>query len=328
MSALFRKHLFKLAVVILVFIVGVIGFSTLSQESDSLPSSATFETPSKFDDSGLNVDFSQSSIDLNQVLNGGPGKDGIPALVDPIFISQKEARVPNETQVIYVENNGIERLYPYNILVWHEIVNDVVGGTPLIITFCPLCGSAIVYEATVDNQVIEFGVSGYLYESNMLMYNRGDSESLWSQSLGRAVVGNKTGQELEHYPFQLLSYGEAKSRYPSAQVLSTDTGFSRNYDGNPYSGYEDTGELTFPVSTTDARYPAKEIFYIVPLEGMSIAVRQDKADGVHRVPDTTIDITFDRGVITANWGEAELPGYYEMWFSWATHHQENGIIFD
>jgi len=324
-----KKHPRTIGLIVGVFLFLVTGLALTmnSNDTESSVSESFFAVPAQLKNSGLNVDFSQSSIELDQILNGGPGKDGIPALVDPKFISQDEARIPNETQVIYVEKNGVERLYPYNILVWHEIVNDTVGGTPLIITFCPLCGSAIVFESTVDDQVLEFGVSGYLHESNMIMYSREDPETLWSQSLGRAVVGDRLGQELEHYPFQLLSYGEAKSRYPNAEVLSSDTGFTRNYDSNPYSGYEDTEELVFPVSTTDERYLAKELFYIVPLEGMSIAVRLDRDNGTYRVPDTNIDITFDNGAITSNWGDAILPGYYEMWFSWATHHQDNGIVF-
>jgi hypothetical protein len=312
---------------VFLFALLYVAATSLSDNEPTL-SDRSFIVPTKFENSGLNVDFSKSSVDINEILDGGPGKDGILSLVDPMFTSHEDARTSDDTQVIYLERNGVERLYPYNILVWHEIVNDIVGGMPLIITFCPLCGSAIVYEAIVDDQVLEFGVSGYLYESNMIMYSREDPETLWSQSLGRAIVGDRLGQELEHYPFELLDYRDAKSRYPTAVVLSSDTGHSRNYDENPYSGYEDTEELTFPVSNTDARFPAKELFYIVPLEGMSVAVRQNKDDGIYRVPDTNIDVTFKNGNISAAWGEAELPGYYEMWFSWAAHHQNNGILFD
>jgi hypothetical protein len=324
-----KKHSKIIGLIVGVFLFALLYVSATSlSDNESSLSGRSFIVPTKFENSGLNVDFSKSSVDINEILDGGPGKDGIPALVDPIFTSHEDARTSDDTQVIYLERNGVERLYPYNILVWHEIVNDIVGGMPLIITFCPLCGSAIVYEATVDDQVLEFGVSGYLYESNMIMYSREDPETLWSQSLGRAIVGDRLGQELEHYPFELLDYGDAKSRYPTAFVLSSDTGHSRNYDDNPYSGYEDTEELTFPVSNTDARFPAKELFYIIPLEGMSVAVRQNKDDGIYRIPDTNIDVTFKSGNIRAAWGEAELPGYYEMWFSWATHHQNNGILFD
>jgi len=328
MIVFFEKHSRLVGVVAGLFLA--IGLFIVTQSiTDDAPATLenTFNTPARFDNADLNVDFSKTSVEIDQILNGGPGKDGIPALVNPRFEPQSSSRVPNETQVIYVESNGVERLYPYNILVWHEIVNDVVGGIPLVITFCPLCGSAIVYESTINDEVIEFGVSGYLFESNMIMYSREKSETLWSQSLGKAIVGDRLDQELEHHPFQLISYGEAMSLYPNAEVLSGDTGHSRNYDGNPYSGYEVSEELLFPVSVKDVRFPAKELFYIVPLEGMSVAVRQNKTDGTYKVPDTNIEVTFDRGTVTARWGDAVMPGYYEMWFSWATYHQDNGIVF-
>ena len=136
-------------------------------------------------------------------------------------------------------------------------------------------------------------------------------------------------RQLTHYPLQLVTFGDAKTKYPNATVLSTDTGHRRNYESNPYSGYADTDRTYFPVSVDDKRFPAKEIFYIIPIEGSSsIAVRLDKEDGTYLVPDTDIDVTIDAGTITANWGTAELPGYYEMWFSWATHNSETGIVVE
>ena len=174
--------------------------------------------------------------------------------------------------------------------------------------------------------MVEFGVSGFLYESNLLMYSREDSETMWSQSLGEAVIGARTGERLERFPTQIVTFAEAKELYPNATVLSEDTGFSRDYSTSPYVGYEDREDTIFPVSVQDMRFPAKEVFYIVPLEGMSVAVRQDKADGIYQVPDSDVFITVDRGRITANWGDAELPGYFEMWFSWATHHSTAGVV--
>lgn len=284
--------------------------------------------PSVLARSELKTDFSNSSIELDQILSGGPGKDGIPALSDPGFVRIEDSEIGDETQVIYVENNGEGKIYPYSIIVWHEIVNDNVGGVPLAITFCPLCGSAIVFERDVDGQVLDFGVSGFLYQSNLLMYSRDDSETLWSQSLGEAVAGAKTGQTLTHFPFQLLSYSDTIEKHPDALVLSTNTGYSRDYKNTPYSGYEDTEQTNFPVSVTDKRFPAKEVFYIVPLEGNSVAVRTDKADGTYEIPDSDVVVIFDKGLVTAKWGDAVIPGYYEMWFSWATHNQDTGIVIN
>jgi len=285
--------------------------------------------PSSLKNSSLNVDFSKSSISLDQILSGGPGKDGIPALSKPKFVQQKDSDVADDTQVIYVENNGEEKIYPYNILVWHEIVNDEVGGKQLVITFCPLCGSAIVFDANIDGKNLEFGVSGFLYESNLIMYSREQSETLWSQSLSEAVVGERTGTKLELYPMQLLSFADAKSKYPNAIVMSTNTGYQRDYTGNPYSGYSDSEQTYFPVSVTDKRFPAKEVFFIIPDDGnQSVAVRQNKSDGIYKVPNTRIEVIFDKGGIEAKNKGVTVPGYYEMWFSWATQHQDNGVVLD
>ncbi len=284
------------------------------------------DVPAALENSALVVNYTKASIPFDQILSGGPGKDGIPAITDPSFVSLNDSEVADEVQVMVVEHNGETKIYPYSILVWHEIVNDTVGGKDLAITFCPLCGSAIVFEREVDGEVIDFGVSGFLYESNLLMYSREDSETLWSQSRGEAVVGERTGTKLVHYPTQVTTFGNAKQQYSGAAVMSTNTGHSRDYDSSPYGGYDETEQTYFPVSVDDNRFPAKEVFYIVPLEGSSIAVRQDKSDGTYDVPGTDVKVTFDRGRISAKWGEAVLPGYFEMWFSWATHNQDGGIV--
>ena len=141
--------------------------------------------------SGLSTDTGKSLIDLDLVLSGGPPKDGIPAINIPTFtgISSASSNLADDTLGLLVTADDDERFYPYNILVWHEIVNDTVGGIPVSVTFCPLCGSGIVYERVVNGQEVLFGVSGRLYESNLLMYDSA-TESLWSQIEGRAVIGS------------------------------------------------------------------------------------------------------------------------------------------
>ncbi len=282
--------------------------------------------PSVLKNSKLNVDFSKSSVDLETILSGGPGKDGIPAITDPKFVQLSDAKVSDDTQVIYVENNGEEKLYPYSILVWHEVVNDKVGDKRLAVTFCPLCGSAIVFDAIVNGSELEFGVSGFLQESNLIMYSREKSESLWSQSRSEAIVGDRVGQKLTLYPMQVMSFKDAKTQYPNSTIMSTNTGYSRDYTGNPYSGYDTSDQTYFPVSVNDKRFPAKEVFYIIPADNTSIAVRQDKTDGTYKVPDTKVEVTFDKGRVNATNNGTDTPGYYEMWFSWATQHQDKGIV--
>ncbi len=322
------------AVIVAAVAVIVVGFLVLGGSSDTTaPDSQNVqinsEIPQRLATSGLNTDFTRSSIDLTDVLSGGPGKDGIPSIDDPQFVQQQDSNITDDVEVIFVENNGEQKIYPYNVLVWHEIVNDTVGGKPLAITFCPLCGSAIVFDRELNGEVVEFGVSGFLYQSNLLMYSRDATESLFSQSRGEAVVGELTGTKLTYFPLELLTMAEARELYPNATVLSDNTGYNRDYTQNPYSGYEDTEATYFPVANQDTRYSGKEVFYIVPLDGgRSIAVRQEGADGTYPVENTDVSLVFDRGRITANSGDQELPGYFEMWFSWATHNQQTGIVFD
>lgn len=317
---------------IVVFGVGWLLLNTNDLSFDrSVPeiTDSSVEIPISLANSKLNVDFNKANIPLEKILNGGPGKDGIPALTDPLFVSLPQSRVNTDSKVIVVQSGGEVKFYPLSILVWHEIVNDEVGGKPLAITFCPLCGSSIVFERQLGEDILEFGVSGFLYESNLLMYSRGASESLWSQSQGTAVVGDKLGAKLTHYPLQLLSFGEAKKLFPTAKILSSDTGYGRNYDSNPYDGYDTSDETIFEVSVSDLRFPIKEVFFIVPLDdGRSVAVRQNKSNGSYNVPQTDISIVFNNGQVTALQNEKILPGYYEMWFSWATYNQNLGIVFD
>ena len=144
---------------------------------------------------GLQTNTRQASIDIDLVLSGGPGKDGIPALTKPAFVSIAESNENDSFRGILVTMGGEQRFYPYSILVWHEIVNDSIGDQHFSVTFCPLCGTGIVYNREFDDTVLEFKVSGLLYESNLLMYDTA-TESLWSQSLGKAVVGDRLGDTL------------------------------------------------------------------------------------------------------------------------------------
>ena len=210
---------------------------------------------------GFTTDIDRSSIDPSMILSGGPGKDGIPAINDPVFVSLAETTISDEVRGIFIDIDDTQRFYPYSILVWHEIVNDTVGETPITVSFCPLCDSGIVFDRRVDGETLRFGVSGFLFESNLLMYDTA-TESLWSQARLEALVGDYTGTTLAILPLQLVTLGEVREKYPDALVMSTDTGFPRDYTANPYAGYLDTEEAIFPVSVSDRRFPAKELLYV------------------------------------------------------------------
>jgi len=286
-----------------------------------------------FENKGLKTNTAKASISLEKVLDGGPGKDGIPALTNPKFISIEEAEkdIKDDVDGIVVSVNKEIKFYPYNIMVWHEIVNDVVGGKPLAITFCPLCGSAIVFEAEINEKSEQFGVSGKLYESNLLMYDK-STESLWSQSIGTAVVGDRTGEKLIVYPSQVASFKILKEKWPNAEVLSTNTGHNRDYTFYPYGDYNSDDNILFPISIKDSRFPPKEIMFVVNAYGKSVAYPIKQLSG------SVTSVEVDGNTVTAEIIDGEtivkdasgkiLPGYHEMWFSWATHHQEDGVVWE
>ena len=213
------------------------------------------------------TDVSKHSIRLNELQSGGPGKDGIVALRDPRFVPVDAARKWLEARepVIVVEIGGEVRAYPLQILLWHELVNDRVGETPILVSYCPLCNSAVVFDRRVRATTYEFGVSGMLRDSDMVMFDR-ETESLWQQITGEAIVGSLTGSQLAIVASQTVSFEMLAEQFPQALVLSRDTGYSRRYSENPYVGYEFAGRLMFPVRRT-ARTKVASLDRLVAVTG-------------------------------------------------------------
>jgi len=204
------------------------------------------EPPPRGAEREFSTDFSRTSIPYSEILSGGPPKDGIPAIDNPQFITVGEADewLEDLEPVTVYEAGGETRIYPLQILIWHEIVNDVVGGQPVTVTFCPLCNTAIVFDATVDGRRLDFGTTGRLRFSNLLMYDR-QTESWWQQATGDAVIGELLGTQLTFLPAASIAWSEAAESFPDAQVLSRETGFSRNYGRNPYVGYDSINSSPF-----------------------------------------------------------------------------------
>ncbi|MEN8238391.1 MAG: DUF3179 domain-containing protein [Actinomycetota bacterium] len=185
--------------------------------------------------------FVEPLIDPRDLLIGGPPPDGIPSIDAPIFLDVAEHLeiLPPTEPVIALEINGDARAYPVRALVWHEIVNDTVGGVPVVITYCPLCNSAAAFDRRVAGAPTTFGTSGMLYHSALVMYDRA-TESLWTHFDGTSVIGLLTGVVLEEYPSPLLAWSDFRAAYPTGAVLDwTRTGVSRDYGRNPYAGYDD-----------------------------------------------------------------------------------------
>ena len=204
----------------------------------------------------------KSIVPLDQIVSGGPPPDGIPSIDNPKFISVQEASkfLEDSELVLGLNINGDIRAYPLQILVWHEIVNDKVGGVSVAVTYCPLCFTNQVFNRTIGDgqEVVEFGTSGKLYNSNLVMYDR-TSKSLWSQAMAEGIVGKYAGTKLERVPFDVAYWKEWKQLYPDSKILSRDTGSNRPYGVDPYGDYYTNSDVLFPISNRDDRFGLKEI---------------------------------------------------------------------
>ena len=192
------------------------------------------------------TNIGKRSVELSELMSGGPPKDGIPAIDKPRFASIGEAQQwlkPNEP-VISLKIADEARAYPLQILIWHEIVNDEIKGQPVTVTFCPLCYAAIAFDRRLDGKVYSFGVSGMLRHSDMVMYDR-ETESWWQQISGEAIAGDLTGKTLRQFPSQIVSFGQFSKAFPRGKVLSRETGHRRDYGNNPYRGYDDITKMPF-----------------------------------------------------------------------------------
>ncbi|MBT4936776.1 DUF3179 domain-containing protein [Candidatus Peregrinibacteria bacterium] len=189
-------------------------------------------------------------IDLNDLLSGGPGKEGIPSLDDPEFVSSDETEFSDDELIIGVYLNGEAKAYPYGIMNWHEIVNDTVGGVPVSVTYCPLCETNSVFVRRVNGKETTFGVSGKLFQSCLVMYGR-LTDSLWSQPWGMGVVGEQVDNHLERVLAYRTTLGEWKKKHVNTLVLSSNTGHNRNYFSYPYGSYYTNDDLIFPARNQD-----------------------------------------------------------------------------
>jgi hypothetical protein len=197
------------------------------------------------------TDFSKHSVPLAEIKSGGPAKDGIPSIDMPRFERLDRGRpvgwsagLGDTEPVIAVFIDGDARAYPLRVLIWHEIANDTVGRTPVTVTYCPLCNAALVFERVVDGRVLDFGTTGKLRHSDLVMYDR-QTESWWQQFTGEAIVGSMTGQRLRLIPSRLESFERFRQRFPQGQVLVPSNPNARNYGRNPYVGYDATGQRPF-----------------------------------------------------------------------------------
>lgn len=264
-----------------------------------LPEEYQNQTPSPVLTRGFSTDFSRALIPFDDIISGGPPKDGIPSIDRPQFVGVAQARAwlsDNEPVILY-RHNDVTRVYPLQILTWHEIVNDVAGGRPIAVTFCPLCNTGMVFNRRFGDEVLEFGVSGRLLYSNMIMYDR-SRESWWIQATGQAIAGDHAGQRLGLEPSSMLSWGDVRSLYPEAEVLSRDTGYRRDYGRNPYAGYDSSSQPFLyqgPAVLDDGEDPMERILSVY------------HGDEVRALEYSELE---DRGVVQFTLDDAEIVVFW------------------
>lgn len=296
--------------------------------TDSGGAFARFEQPNS------PFELQNLTVPREEVLGGGPPKDGIPAISKPRFIQANKATyLKPKDRVIGVQIENIERAYPIAILNYHEVVNDQLGNTPIAVSYCPLCDSAVVFSRKLKTGVREFGVSGLLFNSNVLMYDRGGKpESLWSQMMTQSVSGESVNEALKTLPLELTTWQSWKTRHPKTEVLSTQTGHTRNYARSPYDAYFQGPELMFPVNKTDDRLPPKSPVLGIWTEKSSRAYpltsfTEDQADLEQTIDGISFTIQYEKesNSLRISQTEGEIQVVYSLWFAWYAFHPETEI---
>jgi hypothetical protein len=243
---------------------------------DQVAASPREDVPSALDDPN-DEGFPDALIDPGDLLSGGPPPDGIPAIDEPRFLEPDQVGFLDDVEPVMALQIGDDaRAYPMQIMTWHEIVNDTVDGVPVAVTYCPLCNTAVAYDRRLGDRVLDFGTSGMLYKSALVMYDR-QTESLWSHFTAQAIIGHLAGQDLDVYPVAIVSWADWREAHPDGLVLSRDTGHERDYGRNPYPGYDDIDSPAFLFEgEVDDRLAAKERVIGIESDGDAVAVRLDE----------------------------------------------------
>jgi hypothetical protein len=283
---------------------------------------------------GNGFDFSKHSIPIEEIQSGGPPKDGIPALTNPRFVPRERAAFLRDTDRVLGIVQGTEaRAYPIRILNWHEVVNDKINGKPVLISYCPLCGTGMAFDPVIGGKTYTFGVSGLLYNSDVLMYDH-PTESLWSQIKQEAVTGDLTGKRLRLIPLTHTTWGKWKREHPGTVVLSPDTGYERDYGRDPYAGYASSPRVMFSVQPSSDRYSPKEwvIGIVINEEAKAYAfseLSRQPAVFTDKVGGARIHVHYDEESKTASVtdeGGTLLPSVTAYWFAWHAFYPESAIF--
>ena len=295
---------------------------------------------------GNGFDLTSTSIPAEEILLGGPPKDGIPSIDKPKFeLGESVTWLKDEQQVLSLTIDGITKAYPIAILDWHEIVNDNIAGKDVVISYCPLCGTGMGFTAEAGGRSLKFGVSGLLYNSDVLLYDR-QTQSLWSQLKSEAISGPMQGEVLEMLPLHQMRWARWKSTYKEGLVLSRDTGHLRDYSNSPYGRYDESPVIYFPVEFLSQAYHPKERVLGVEIDGKFKAypfAELAKYGGdrvVDRFNGAKLEIHFnaisrtgrvlhlgkETGESGSKLDSKVIPAVNAFWFAWFTFHPETGVF--
>lgn len=293
-------------------------------------SPATEKAGSSYAPEGVKTlpDGTRYLVHPDMLISGGPPMDGIPSIDNPRFasIDEADAWLEDEELGAAVVHGETRRFYPLQILVWHEIVNENVSGTPVLVTYCPLCGSVIGFERTVGAETLEFGTSGKLFNSNLVMYDR-STGTYWTQIGGRAIIGEFAGLELSLFPVDVVEWGDWKRKYPDSEVLSRSTGHVRPYGSDPYGDYYSSGETIFPAGPSDGRLHPKAVVFGVVANGTAKAYPEaalrENGDFEDQIGGVPVSVRRDAGgfvTVTDLSSGIRIPHERDFWFAWFAFH--------
>jgi len=218
-------------------IIGAIMITGLAETGGLARAQDAHDPAAPYRNAWPDTDFSQISIDLGEVMAGGPPRDGIPPIDDPQFEPVSASDLGAMVPVLSIEIDGDARAYPLSVLMWHEVVNDVIAGEPIVVAYCPLCNSGAAFFRTINETVYDFGTSGLLRNSDLIMYDR-QTDSWWQQFTGEAIAGELNGVELTFIPIRMEAFERFAARHPDGQVLIPNDERARRYGQNPYAGYD------------------------------------------------------------------------------------------
>lgn len=281
-------------------------------------------------------DLSNALIDSKEIHAGGPPRDGIPAIDNPVFVAvEKAAHMQPDDRILGIQLNGVSKAYPIGILNWHEIVNDEIRDSNFAITYCPLCGTGVAFSSQVEGKQLSFGVSGLLYNSDVLLYDR-QTESLWSQILSQAISGDFSGKKLTRLPVTHTSWSDWVKSHPDTLVLSEKTGYSRDYRRNPYSGYEKSRSLYFQVSNkAPSTYHPKERVLGLQVGDQFKAYPFSEIDKANKAlisdefAGEKLNIHWDRENQQASISHPsgkQIAAIEGFWFAWFAFHPETEVF--